>query len=152
MNECQQGEMVKDPKVKKKVKGWSTEEMEDKPSSSLEEDTEEMRKWRGMSQSEMDLCWKKLAERMEEEVQDKYKVEESKREACRGRGALLEWRRVRKKQEIQNKNVERRLLGKHFLLDKRIQLTEFAKQTRGVDRRGGDEAAAKDGYHERSDQ
>ena len=26
----------------------------------------------------MDLCWKKLAERMEEEVLDKYKVEESK--------------------------------------------------------------------------
>ena len=56
------------------------------------------------------------------------------------------------KQEIQNKKVVRRLLGKHFLLDTRIQLTEFAKQARGVDRRGGDEAAAKDGYHERSDQ
>ena len=28
----------------------------------------------------MDLCWKKLAERMEEEVLDKYKVEESKGE------------------------------------------------------------------------
>ena len=27
---------------------------------------------------EMDLCWKKLAERMEEEVLEKYKVEESK--------------------------------------------------------------------------
>ena len=44
----------------------------------------------------MDQCWKKLAERMEEEVLDKYKVEESKREAFRGRGAPLEWRRVRR--------------------------------------------------------
>ena len=81
--------------------------MEDKPSSSLEEDTEEMRKWRGMSQSEMDLCWKKLAERMEEEVQDEYKVEESKREASRGRGALLEWRRVRKNKKYRTRKCEK---------------------------------------------
>ena len=43
----------------------------------------------------MDLCWNNLAGRMEEELLDKYKVEESKREALRGRGAPLEWRRVR---------------------------------------------------------
>ena len=51
----------------------------------------------------MDLCWKNLAERMEEEVLDKYKVEDSKREACRGRGDPLEWRLVRrsKKYRIQ---------------------------------------------------
>ena len=34
-----------------------------------------------MDQEEMDHCWKKLAERMEEEVLDKCKVEDSKREA-----------------------------------------------------------------------
>ena len=33
---------------------------------------------------------------MEEEVLDKYKVEASKKEGFRGRGAPLEWRRVRK--------------------------------------------------------
>ena len=44
----------------------------------------------------MDLCWKKQAERMEEEVLNKYKVEESKRGAFKGRGGSLEWRRVRK--------------------------------------------------------
>ena len=75
-----------------------------------------MRKWRGLSQSEMDLCWKDLAGRMEEEVLDKYKVEESKREAFSCTSTPLEWRRVRKKQEIQNKKVERRLLGNTFLL------------------------------------
>ena len=37
----------------------------------------------------MDLRWKNLAGRMEEEVLEKYKVEESKREAFRGRGASL---------------------------------------------------------------
>ena len=43
-----------------------------------------MRKWRGLIQSEIDLCWKNLVERV-----NKYKVEECKREAFRGRGALL---------------------------------------------------------------
>ena len=38
-----------------------------------------------------------LVKKMEEEVMDKYKVEDGKREAFRSRGAPLEWRRVRKK-------------------------------------------------------
>ena len=50
--------------------GWSTEEIKDKPNSLVEEDTEEMKTWRGINQEEMDQCWKKLAERMEEEVLD----------------------------------------------------------------------------------
>ena len=48
------------------MKGWSAEEMKGKPSSSLEEDTVEMRKWREMSQDE-----------------------DSKREAHKGRSAPL---------------------------------------------------------------
>ena len=32
----------------------------------------------------MDRCWKKLVEKIEEEVPDKCKVDESKRGACRG--------------------------------------------------------------------
>ena len=59
------GERVNSPKEKKQVPGWSIEEMKEKPIIAVEEDTEEMRKWRGLSQSEMDLCWKKLAEKME---------------------------------------------------------------------------------------
>ena len=42
-----------------------------------------------LEESDIDLCWKKLAERMEEEVLDKYKVEESKKDAFRGGGASL---------------------------------------------------------------
>ena len=63
-----QGKRVKSPKEKKKVPGWSIEEMKVKPNIAVEEDTEEIRKWRGRSQSEMDQCWKNLPERMEEEV------------------------------------------------------------------------------------
>ena len=60
---------------------------------------------------------KSLAERMEEEVLDKHKVEESKKEA-----APLEWRRSTRKQEIQNKKVGRRLLGKNFSLFREYNL------------------------------
>ena len=81
-------------KEKKKVSGWSMEEVKEKPNIAVEVDTEEMRKWRCLSQSEVDSCWKNLAEKMEEEVLDKWKVEEIKSEAFRGRGASLEWRRV----------------------------------------------------------
>ena len=59
-----QGKGVKCTKEKKKVKGWFSEEMSGKPSSSLEEDREEVRKWRGLSQGKMDQCWKNLAERV----------------------------------------------------------------------------------------
>ena len=56
--------------------------MKEKPNIAVEEeDTEEMRKWRGLSQSEMDQRQRNLAESMKEEVLDKYKVEEGKREA-----------------------------------------------------------------------
>ena len=46
--------------------------------------------------SETDLCWKTLAERMEEDVLDKYKVEKSERGTFKGRGNPLEWIRVRR--------------------------------------------------------
>ena len=71
--------------------------MKEKPSSSWEEDTGQMIEWRSMSREEMDQCWKELAEKMEEEVLDLYKVEDIRRGAYRGRGSSLEWRRVRKK-------------------------------------------------------
>ena len=54
----------------------------------------------------MDQCWRSLAERMEDEVLDKYKVEDSKREAFKGSSAQLEWRRCAQKQKKQNKKVE----------------------------------------------
>ena len=61
MNACHKskGEGFKE---KKKAPRWSIEEMKEKPNVAVEEDTEEMRKWRGVSQSEMDQCWNNLAE------------------------------------------------------------------------------------------
>ena len=70
------------------------------------EDTEETRTWRGLNQSGMDVCWKNLAGRMEEKVLDKFEVEESKSEAFRGRGAPLEWRRVRKNNKLYSPCLE----------------------------------------------
>ena len=96
-----QSKGVKDKNLKKPVEGWSTEEKKKQPSSCLEEDTEEMRKWRDMGQEEMDQCWKNLAERMEAEVLDKYKVEDSSREAYRGTGNTLVWRLVRRCKNIE---------------------------------------------------
>ena len=64
------------------------------------EDTEEVQKWRGSSQSEMDLCWKKFGWKNERGSPGKYKVEESKR-------GLQRWRcppgmeEGTRKQEIQ---------------------------------------------------
>ena len=90
------GEKVRGTREKKKAKGCSTEEMKDKTNSLREEDTEEMRTRRCLNQEEMDQCWKNVAERMEEEVLGKCSVENSSREAYRGRGTPLEWRRVRR--------------------------------------------------------
>ena len=76
-----QGEQGKATKEKKKVPGWSFEEMKERPNIAAEEDTVEMKRWRSLNRSEMDLCWKNLAERMEEGVLDKYKVERSEQGA-----------------------------------------------------------------------
>ena len=42
-----QGERVNDPKEKKKVPGWSIEEMKERPNIAVEEDTEEMKNGEG---------------------------------------------------------------------------------------------------------
>ena len=79
-----------------------------------------------MNQEKMDQCWKKLADRMEEEVLDKYKVEDSIREACRGRlSAGME--ACTKKQKIQDTKGGRRLLGKNLRLVQRKQPAASAK-------------------------
>ena len=57
-----QGERVKDPTEKKKVPGWSIDEMKEMPNIAVEEDTEEMKRWRSLNQSEMEvqLTWLRL--------------------------------------------------------------------------------------------
>ena len=51
-------------KKKKKVKGWSSEQMKGRSSSSLKEDAEKMKKWRCMKQQ----SWMNLAGKIEAEV------------------------------------------------------------------------------------
>ena len=80
-----------------------------------------------MSHEEMDQCWKKLSEKMEEEVLDKYKVEDSKREVFRGRGAFFGMEARSKKQEVQDTKVGRRFLGKNLCFVERVQPAASAK-------------------------
>ena len=63
-----------------------------------------------------------LAERTEEEVLDKYEVEDSTREAYRGRGKPLETEACWQKQEMQNQRVGRKLLGKNLRQDREYNL------------------------------
>ena len=49
-----------------------------------------------MRQENVGECWKRLTGKMEEKVQVKYKVEDSQREAYKGRGAPSELRIVRR--------------------------------------------------------
>ena len=48
-----QGIGVKGIKEKKKVSGWSIEKMKEQLSIAVKENTEEVKKWRGLSQSEI---------------------------------------------------------------------------------------------------
>ena len=87
------GKEGKEEESKKRVVGWSTERMEDKTSKREFKDTEETVQWRSINQEGFDNLWK---ETMEEEVLEKYKVEENKNGAYEGRGEPLEWRIVQR--------------------------------------------------------
>ena len=80
--------------------------MKNKSSSVLVEDTEEMIGWRAMSQLEVDECWTIVVGEIEEDVLNKYNVENITR-TYRGRGAPLEWGLVRRRKKYrQGKWVE----------------------------------------------
>ena len=101
--------------------------MKDTPGSFLEKDIGENMKWRQVSQKEVDHCWKKLAEKMEDKVLDKYKVEDSKREAGLPRQRLFfGMEACTKKQELQDTKLERRLLGKNLRFVQRVQFAASA--------------------------
>ena len=129
-----QGEKEKYTKEKKKVPGLFIEEMKERPNIAVKEDTEEMKRWRSLNQSETNLFWKNLAERMEEEVLDKYKVEESKKGTFKGRGNPLEWRRVRRSEkyrnaaEITTELIDFQLLPTVANVERGIQNLEFVLQ------------------------
>ena len=67
------------------------------------------------------------AERMEEEVLDKYKVEDSNREAYRGKGNPLEWRLVRRSKKDRIKKWREDCWARIFALVQRVQRAASAK-------------------------
>ena len=75
--------------------------MKERPDTAVEEATEEMKRWRSLNQSEVDQCWKSLAGRMDEEVLDRYKVEQSKKGCFKGTDNPLERKRVRRNKKYQ---------------------------------------------------
>ena len=97
-----QGKKVKGTHEKKKVKGWSTEEMKNKSRDDREEDTEEMIGWRSMSQGWRKRFWTSTRWRT------------AKEELIETEALFLEWRRVRRSRKyIIRKCGE--LFCKHFL-------------------------------------
>ena len=69
-----------------------------------------------MSQDELDQCWQRLAEKMEEEILDKYKVDDSERVAYRGGGFPLEWTRVWKSRQYRIRKKGEKTAGQEFSL------------------------------------
>ena len=121
-----QGEKVKGTK-KKKVKGWSTEEMKDKANSFFWSKTEEMRT--------LEIFEPRGDGSMLEEVGGKNGGGSSGQVQGRGQQKRgLQRQRLpvgmeagTKKQHIKDTQVERRLLGKNLRLVQRIQSAASAK-------------------------
>ena len=89
--------------------------MKEKPNIVVEIDTAEMRKWRSLSQSELDLCWGKLAERMKEEVLNKYEVEEAKKRLSEVEVLLWSGEGCAKARNTEQESGEK-IAGKEFSL------------------------------------
>ena len=81
-----QGEKRKDTKGKKKVPGWSIEEMKERPDIAVEENTDEMKRWRSLNQCEMDLCCKNLAEGWKRRSWTNTKSKKARKGVFKGRG------------------------------------------------------------------
>ena len=97
------GKEVKCTKEEKRVKGWSIEEMKDKVNSLVEIDTKEMIKWRGLSQEEINQCWKNFTEKLRLRFWTSTRSRKAKLRLFKGRGAPLEWRRVRGSKKYRKK-------------------------------------------------
>ena len=134
-----------------KVNGWSTAEMKGKQSSSLEQDTEEMEnmeryesgRYEPMLEEFCLVEWKRKS-------WTSTRSRTAKKEVFEVGIAPLEWRRECRSKQYKIRKVERRLLAKSLRFVQRVQLAASAEQAGGVNGRRRDEAAAKNGYHERS--
>ena len=73
---------------KKKVTGWSPHMLEEVAGTQSFENTKEMVQWRSINQEGINHLWRELCEGMKEEVLVKYKIEEAKKGAYKGRGPV----------------------------------------------------------------
>ena len=100
------------------------------------------------------MCgWTKLSENMEEEVLDKYKVEEAKKGASKQCGDPLEWRIVKQDKIDQPRRWSGDCCARVFSRLENAVCSET--KVSGGNRRGGDRAAAKNddcGRHDEEDE
>ena len=97
----------KKEKKKSKVVGWSTVKMEEKESKQEFKDTEEMvqcNQWRSIDPEVSNNVWDKLSVKLRKKCWRRYKVEESKSEAHKGRGEPSEWGMVQRVKNISLEN------------------------------------------------
>ena len=71
------------------------------------EDTEEMMQWRSISQDGINELWTELSGNPEEEVLEKYKVEEAVTSAYQGRGGPLRWQIVTRENGTNTRSGQR---------------------------------------------
>ena len=89
--DCKAKKMEAGKDTKRKIAGWSTKMLEEVANRQDYEDTEERRQRRHIRQEGTNELWKELCGKMEEEVLEKCKVEEIKKDAYKGRGEPLKW-------------------------------------------------------------
>ena len=94
----------------RKVAVWSAKMLEEVANRQDYEDTEERRQRRHIRQEGTNELWKELCGKMEEEVLEKYKVEEGKEDAYKGRGEPLKMADCQEGKERPTQEVERKLL------------------------------------------
>ena len=145
MSQCKKVDGIEEGK---KVIGWSTKEMKDKLSTTLVKDTEDMISWRALSQLDVNECWMKIVRKIEDEVLDKYKLENTNKEAYRGRGEPSEWRIVRRVKKYQPRKWVK-VIGQKFSLGSQSAICSDSKACRKARRRRKRyEAAAKNESYE----
>ena len=90
--------------------------------------------WRNINQEGRNHVWKILSETMEEEVLEKYKVEESKRGTYKGKSEPSEWRVVQRVKKVVTSEVAWRLLGDDIFLYNMNSMADMTRKIKAKDR------------------
>ena len=122
--------------------------MKDKANSRLEEDTEEMRTWRGLNKEEMDQSWKKLAEKWRR----KFWTRTAKRRLTEAEAPFLEWRRVRRSGKYRVRKWEEDCWARIFALFKEYNLQRRQSMHEDCTEESENEEATMNEGHERYDE